>query len=160
MSHMKKAPKQCLSGGCVMGTYLTFNCTYLVSTATYYCKLSYKTIPTGTDHGDICLAGIWLHKERFLRTSSIVTWVGVGHVWQARLMRWLLIIIEMLINEQMIYNHHTVTKQWGSNILDFELLVKAWNIAWRFTFHATLFWTEHSLLSDMLDTLISPFYLT
>ena len=49
------------------------------------------------------------------------TWVGVGHVWQARLMRWLLIIIEMLINEQMIYNNHTVTKQWGSNILDFEL---------------------------------------
>ena len=55
-----------------MGAYLVFNCTYLVSTATYYCKLSYKTIPTGTDHGDICLAGVWLHKERFLRTSSIV----------------------------------------------------------------------------------------
>ena len=43
--------------------------------------------------------------------GPFVTWVGVGHVWQARLMRWLLIIIEMLINEQMIYNHHTVTKQ-------------------------------------------------
>ena len=94
---------------------------------------------------------------RWSLASQWHTWVGVGHVWQARLMRWLLIIIEMLINKQMIYNHHTVTKQWGSNILDFELLVKAWNIAWRFTFHATLFWTEHSLLSHMLDTLISPF---
>ena len=56
-----------------MGAYLAFNGTYLVSTATYYCKLSYKTISTGTDHGDISLAGVWLHKERFLRTSSIVT---------------------------------------------------------------------------------------
>ena len=55
-----------------MGAYLVFNCTYLVSTATYCCKLSYKTIPTGTDHGDISLAGVWLHKEQFLCTSSIV----------------------------------------------------------------------------------------
>ena len=68
----KKHQKQCLSGGCVMGTYLTFNCTYLVSAATYYCKLSYKIIPMGTDHSDICLAGVWLHKEQFLCTSSIV----------------------------------------------------------------------------------------
>ena len=55
-----------------MGAYLAFNTTYIVNNATYCCKLSYKTIPTGTDHGDICLAGVWLHKERFLRTSSIV----------------------------------------------------------------------------------------
>ena len=56
-----------------MGANLAFNDTYLVSTATYYCKLSFKTIPTGTDHGDICLAGAWLHKKRFLCNSSIVT---------------------------------------------------------------------------------------
>ena len=55
-----------------MGAYLVFNCTYLVSTATYCCKLSFNVFLTGQDHGDISLAGVWLHKERFLRTSSIV----------------------------------------------------------------------------------------
>ena len=66
----KKAPK--LACGCAMGAYLAFNCTYLVSTATYCCKLSFNVFLTGQDHGDISLAGVWLHKERFLRTSSIV----------------------------------------------------------------------------------------
>ena len=68
----QKGPKQRLSGGCAMGAYLAFNATYLVSTATYCCKLSFNVFLTGQDHGDISLAGVWLHKERFLRTSSIV----------------------------------------------------------------------------------------
>ena len=68
----QKRPKQRLSGGCVAGAYLVFNVTYLVSTATYCCKLSFNVFLTGQDHGDISLAGVWLHKERFLRTSSIV----------------------------------------------------------------------------------------
>ena len=68
----QKRPKQRLSGGCAMGAYLAFNATYLVSTATYCCKLSFNGFLTGQDHGDISLAGVWLHKERFLRTSSIV----------------------------------------------------------------------------------------
>ena len=55
-----------------MGAYLALTCTYLVSNSTYYCKLSFNGVPTGEDHFDICLAGVWLHKERFLRTSSIV----------------------------------------------------------------------------------------
>ena len=67
-----KRPKQRLGGGCAMGTYLVLNCTYLVSNCTYCCKLSFNIVPTGEDHCDICLAGVWLHKERFLRTSSIV----------------------------------------------------------------------------------------
>ena len=49
----QKRPKQRSSGGCAMGAYSAFNGTYLVNTATYYCKLSFKTILTGTDHGDI-----------------------------------------------------------------------------------------------------------
>ena len=69
----QKRPKQRLSGGCAMGAYLALTCTYLVSNSTYYCKLSFNGVPTGEDHCDICLAGVWLHKERFLRTSSIVT---------------------------------------------------------------------------------------
>ena len=69
----QKCPKQCLSGGCAMGAHLAFNTTYIVSTATYYCKLSFKGFLTEQDHGDISLAGVWLHKKRFLRTSSIVT---------------------------------------------------------------------------------------
>ena len=68
----QKRPKQCLSGGCAMDAYLALTCTYLVSNSTYYCKLSFNGVPTGEDHCDICLAGVWLHKERFLRTSSIV----------------------------------------------------------------------------------------
>ena len=68
----QKDPKECLNGGCAMDTYLTLTCTYLVSNSTYYCKLSFNGVPTGEDHCDICLAGVWLHKERFLRTSSIV----------------------------------------------------------------------------------------
>ena len=56
-----------------MGAYLSLTCTYLVSNCTYCCKLSFNIVPTGEDHCDICLAGVWLHKERFLRTSSIVT---------------------------------------------------------------------------------------
>ena len=70
MSRIKKRPKQRLSGA--MGAHLAFNATYLVSTATYCCKLSFNVFLTGQDHGDISLAGVWLHKERFLRTSSIV----------------------------------------------------------------------------------------
>ena len=58
-----KRPKQCLSGDRAMGAYLALNCTYLVSTATYYCKLSSKALSTGTNHGDNCLTGVWLHKE-------------------------------------------------------------------------------------------------
>ena len=68
----QKRPKQRLSGGCAMGAYLAFITTYIVSTATYCCKLSFNVFLTGQDHGDISLAGVWLHKERFLRTSSIV----------------------------------------------------------------------------------------
>ena len=68
----QKRPKQRLSGGCAMGAYLALTCTYLVSNSTYYCKLSFNGVPTGEDHCDICLAGVWLHKKRFLRTSSIV----------------------------------------------------------------------------------------
>ena len=76
----QKRPKQRPSGGCAMGAYLAFNGTYLVSTATYYCKLSVKTIPTGTDHGDISLAGVWLHKEQSLHISSIIITPSV--LWQ------------------------------------------------------------------------------
>ena len=82
MSHIKKGaqkhPKQRLGGGCAMGAYLALTCTYLVSNSTYYCKLSFNGVPTGEDHCDICLAGVWLHKERFLRTSSIVIFSAVG----------------------------------------------------------------------------------
>ena len=59
-----------------MGAYLAFNATSLVSTATYCCMLSFNRFLTGQDHGDISLAGVWLHKERFLRTSLIVIAAG------------------------------------------------------------------------------------
>ena len=83
VTHEKSAqerPKQCLSGGCAMGAYLTFNATYLVSTATYYCKLSFNVFLTGQDHGDISLAGVWLHKEQSLHISSIIITPSV--LWQ------------------------------------------------------------------------------
>ena len=79
----QKRSKQRLSGDCAMSAYLALTCTYLVSNSTYFCKLSLKHFPTGTDHGDICLAGVWLHKERFLRTSSIVITMSLLSVCNA-----------------------------------------------------------------------------
>ena len=87
MSRVKKRPKQRLSGGCAIGAYLAFNATYLVSTATYCCKLSFNVFLMGQDHGDISLAGVWLHKERFLRTSAIVTGVTMKHQAGSRVQR-------------------------------------------------------------------------
>ena len=63
------------------------------------------------------------------------TWVGVGHVWQARLMSWLIINMSMLMNAQMIYNYHSVTVLLSSNIPDFELLTR----------HETSFKDLHSI---------------
>ena len=42
--------------------------------------------------------------------TTLPTWVGVGHVWQARLMSWLIINMSMLMNAQMIYNYRSITK--------------------------------------------------
>ena len=47
-----------------------------------------------------------LYLQKFIK----VTWVGVGHVWQARLMSWLMINMSMLMNAQMIYNYRSITK--------------------------------------------------
>ena len=64
-----KRPKQRLS--CAMGAFLAFKATNLVSTATYCSQLSFNVFLTGQDHGDISLAGVWLHKEQFLRACML-----------------------------------------------------------------------------------------
>ena len=67
----QKRPKQRLSGGCAMGAYLMLNATYLVSTATYCCKLSFNV--HFFSRGKFMVTSLWqLHKEQFLCASLIV----------------------------------------------------------------------------------------
>ena len=72
MSRIKKRPKTVSKWWLCYGRFLALTYAYLLSNCTYCCKLSFNIVPTDGDHCDICLAGVWLHKERFLRTSSIV----------------------------------------------------------------------------------------